>query len=183
MSEPLDGYRLAVVPFVDYDGYLDGDQGKNRVPHDHNRDYPKDGESMYPETAAIRKLADNLHPRFAFDFHSPWHKGGEHDNVFFVQKGNVENLTRLAELLEGTIDSDSLGYDSRNDIPVGMGWNKTGLPTFACYMLDVIGCEISTTLETAYFGMKNDPVTAEKMVGLGRCFAKALKKYVNGNKK
>ena len=27
------------VPFMDKDGVEDGDQGKNRIPHDHNRDY------------------------------------------------------------------------------------------------------------------------------------------------
>ena len=31
--------RLLIVPFVDYDGVVDGDQGKSRIPHDHNRDY------------------------------------------------------------------------------------------------------------------------------------------------
>ena len=181
MNSPIDGFRLAAVPFVDYDGYLDGDQGKNRAPHDHNRDYPKDGEAIYPETAAIRALANELRPRFAFDFHSPWHKGDEHDNVFFVQKGKVENLAKLAKILEGTIDSESLCYDSKDDIPAGVGWNKTGLPTFACYMLDVMDCEIATTLETAYFGKEGNRVTAEKLVGLGRCFGKALKKYINGD--
>lgn len=29
------------VPFVDYDGVVNGDQGKNRFQHDHNRDYDK----------------------------------------------------------------------------------------------------------------------------------------------
>ncbi|MCE9534719.1 MAG: hypothetical protein K8T89_26890, partial [Planctomycetes bacterium] len=32
-------FALFVVPFVDKDGVLAGDQGKNRNPHDHNRDY------------------------------------------------------------------------------------------------------------------------------------------------
>ena len=50
--------ELLVVPFVDKDGVEAGDQGKNRRPRDHNRDYR--GESIYRETAALRD----------------WHRGG-----------------------------------------------------------------------------------------------------------
>ena len=42
------------VPFMDREGVEAGDQGKNRRPHDHNRDY---GEpSSYVETAALKAL-------------------------------------------------------------------------------------------------------------------------------
>src|SRR5690606_16689848 len=34
-----DNCEILVVPFVDFDGVEDGDQGKNRMPRDHNRDY------------------------------------------------------------------------------------------------------------------------------------------------
>ena len=37
--------EFAAIPFVDKDGVEDGDQGKNRKPRDHNRDY--DGESVH----------------------------------------------------------------------------------------------------------------------------------------
>ena len=43
-----------VVPFMDKDGVEEGDQGKNRKPHDHNRDY--DGESLYASVRAVREL-------------------------------------------------------------------------------------------------------------------------------
>ncbi len=43
-----------VVPFMDKDGVEEGDQGKNRKPHDHNRDY--DGESRYASVRAVREL-------------------------------------------------------------------------------------------------------------------------------
>lgn len=35
----LDHYCIHYVPFVDIDGVENGDQGKGRAPHDHNRDY------------------------------------------------------------------------------------------------------------------------------------------------
>ena len=37
--------ELTVVPFVDIDGAVEGDQGKWRLPHDHNRDYT---QFLYP---------------------------------------------------------------------------------------------------------------------------------------
>lgn len=46
--------EVIAIPFVDKDGVEAGDQGKNRKPRDHGRDYQ--GESIYPETAAIRQL-------------------------------------------------------------------------------------------------------------------------------
>lgn len=39
-----------IVPFVDKDGVEQGDQGKARRPHDHNRDYV---QRIYPEVRAI----------------------------------------------------------------------------------------------------------------------------------
>ncbi len=43
------------VPMMDTDGVEDGDQGKNRAPFDHNRDYA--GLSpRYPEVMALKEL-------------------------------------------------------------------------------------------------------------------------------
>src|SRR5699024_2891825 len=38
--------EFSFIPFVDKDGVEDGDQGKGRNPHDHNRDYRK--SPIYP---------------------------------------------------------------------------------------------------------------------------------------
>ncbi len=53
---------FSFVPFADKDGVEDGDQGKNRAPHDHNRDYGAD--AIYPETAAIRGLVNAIVGRY-----------------------------------------------------------------------------------------------------------------------
>ena len=53
------GVRLLCVPFVDFDGVSDGDQGKSRAPHDHNRDYSYDTTPIYPEVAAIMNQSRN----------------------------------------------------------------------------------------------------------------------------
>ena len=49
-----EAFEVFAVPFADRDGVVDGDQGKNRRPHDHARDY---GDNpIYSETANIMKL-------------------------------------------------------------------------------------------------------------------------------
>ena len=37
IREPMEDTRILMVPFIDYDGVVDGDQGKNRYPHDFMR--------------------------------------------------------------------------------------------------------------------------------------------------
>jgi hypothetical protein len=59
LSESKDGrwfrenVEVVIVPFMDKDGVEEGDQGKNRKPHDHNRDYI--GESIHPY-----RISDNI---------------------------------------------------------------------------------------------------------------------------
>ena len=50
---------LLAVPFADRDGVEAGDQGKNRRPHDHARDYGHPGGAhLYPECAALDRLLE-----------------------------------------------------------------------------------------------------------------------------
>ncbi len=65
--------EFLIVPFVDKDGVEHGDQGKNRQPRDHGRDYA--GASLHPACAALRDLlpvwsAGML--RVVLDLHCPW---------------------------------------------------------------------------------------------------------------
>jgi len=96
-------YVLYAVPFVDKDGVEDGDQGKNRKPYDHNRDYGE--KSLYPEIRAIKKLADAKHIRFALDFHCPTLAIESHQVFYFVgaknhPRNNFSNVERLAKLIK-----------------------------------------------------------------------------------
>ena len=78
-------YVLYAVPIVDKDGVQAGDQGKNRSPHDHNRDYG--AEPLYPEIRAIQDLADEKDIRFAIDFHCPALRGDIHEAFHFLGLG------------------------------------------------------------------------------------------------
>jgi len=95
-------YVLYVVPFVDKDGVEEGDQGKTRNPHDHDRDY---GEgSIYPEVDAVEKLIDSKDIRFYVDFHCPLLRHKLHQGTYFVGSksapaNNEENVKRFAQLI------------------------------------------------------------------------------------
>lgn len=51
---PIENTRVICVPFADYDGVVDDDQGKARKPYDHNRDYSIENQAIYPETVTIK---------------------------------------------------------------------------------------------------------------------------------
>jgi len=78
-------YVLYAVPLVDKDGVQAGDQGKNRAPHDHNRDYGP--EPLYPEVRTIQELVDEKDVRFSIDFHCPALRGDIHEAFHFLGLG------------------------------------------------------------------------------------------------
>lgn len=78
--------RCLFVPFMDFDGVEDGAPGKNRQPHDHNRDYIAE---LYPEVKAFKQLIsrETASKRLVyFDMHAPQVRGSDekpaHDNFF-----------------------------------------------------------------------------------------------------
>lgn len=183
---PIEGYSIMSVPFVDYDGVIDGDQGKNRYPHDHNRDYTPDIQAIYASVAAIRKFIAEENVVFGFDFHAPFHSGGVRDTCFIVQKSkkDLSKLNRFGELFEACVNEEAsqkeiFRYKHENDYPPDFGWNKSDAPTFAFYVMEKETAELAFTLETAYFGTSDNIFASEKVVETGRCFAKALRKYIN----
>ena len=179
INNPIPDAKVFCVPFVDYEGVIRGDQGKSRAPHDHNRDYDLENPSIYPETDAIKAYANANGCHFGFDFYSPWHLWGENDTVFIVQN-NIEKLDKLkhfGEIFERCITETSLQYEHKNDHPFGVSWNQGG-KTFANYVKTKPKNDIAFTLETTYFGTADNKATEEKLLELGKCFAKALKHYV-----
>ena len=180
LREPIEGLGIFCVPFVDYDGVVDGDQGKNRFPHDHNRDYQPEEEAIYPSVAKIRRYVLEHPVVFGFDFHSPYHCGGVRDTCYIVQKRKEElpRLNRFGEVLEACMTKKAFSYAHENDYPPDFGWNKSATPTFAAFVLEQPSSELAFTLETAYFGTRENMFTQERGVETGRCFAGALRQYV-----
>ena len=56
------------------------------------------------------------------------------------------------------------------------GWNQPSA-NFGFTMMHRDECDIAFSLETAYFGTEDNKISEEKMIELGRCFAKAVKRY------
>jgi hypothetical protein len=96
-------YVLYAIPFVDRDGVENGDQGKNRKPHDHNRDYGE--KSIYPEVVAIKKLHADTGFRYALDLHCPTLVMQDHQVMYFVGSksrpaNNFLNVSVFAERIK-----------------------------------------------------------------------------------
>ena len=183
IDQPLDGYRVICVPFVDYDGVVDGDQGKHRNPWDHNRDYFRDGSpSRYTTCAAIGKLILENTIAYAFDFHSPKHCGGINDKVHIPYSFEEEapRLDRFSEIFQSKITPDAIAYDKTNNWPAGLGWNKPTNATFVRYAIKSSSHPFSFTLETPYFGEEDGSVVVNRdtMYAFGQCFAAALREFI-----
>lgn len=180
VNNPIENTRILVVPFVDFDGVIDGDQGKSRIPHDHNRDYI--GEPIYPEVSAIRTHMEKYGCNYGFDLHSPWHKGGTNDKIFIVRnlKEKDADFDDFASIFESEISEGSMKYSKNNDYPPCTKWNQPG-PSFGYTTNTRSECKLAFTLESAYFGLEDNKVSADKLVELGKCFLRAVKKYAEKN--
>ena len=181
-----------IVPMMDLDGVENGDQGKDRFPHDHNRDYID--KPIYPSVAAAKKKLLEWEKQggtdVIIDFHSPSIGSKSKDGktfsvnsvVFLVGQFNSE-ISRQQEIfgdiLEG-VNKSGLPFLASDFLPFGKSWNKnphtTGLANYAATLK---GTRLSTSFETPYATCRGVQTSKENMKELGRCVAKALLKYLN----
>ncbi len=169
-----DRFRIVCVPFVDYDGVVDGDQGKSRRGHDHNRDYVRGETPWYGTTKRIREIADTGKVKYAFDFHSPWHLGGENDVLFIPMGKKMQRGTEaFAKVWAQKMDADGFMYDPADNMLPDVGWNKSGTPTYSSYMADS-GALLTFTVETPYFLVTDRAFSPERARATGRAFVRAL---------
>ena len=174
-----------VVPFVDKDGVEAGDQGKNRKPHDHNRDYS--GDSLYATVRAIRAQLPQWSDgklRFALDLHCPTLRGGGNEQIHLVGGPDAtiwHEMERFARVLE-TAQAGPLVFSSRNNLPFGQGWNTpanySGGTSFARWAAALPGVCAAATLEIPYANAGGVAVTDQSARALGRDLARALQKYL-----
>lgn len=174
-------YKIFCVPFVDYDGVVDGDQGKNRNNHDHNRDYTEDQPSIYSSVAKIREFADNHKIKYAFDFHAPWHYWGVNDTVFFPFNchATLDRSKKFSLLFEKhTQKEGALPHFAKDDVLPDDSWNQSSSKTFGRYMSRK-NAELSFTTETTYYIASGVQFTPERAKETGRRFVSALIEYDN----
>lgn len=174
--------EVVAIPFVDLDGVEDGDQGKNRAPRDHGRDYL--GDSLYPETAAIRAGL----PRWCagrravvVDLHCPYIKrepiyqvGAEEPAVWAQQR-------RLAAIL-AEVRRGPLPYRPEDDLPFGQAWNiganydtGRGIRRWSCSLPEVA---FATSFEVPYADAHGVAVLPETARPFGRDLAATLKRML-----
>ena len=165
--------EVLAIPFMDKDGVEDGDQGKGRLPHDHNRDYV--GESIYPSVAAIREFVptwSNGKLRLTLDMHSP-SKNDAHI-YFYVDDTDPfrQNCMDFCNILE-LGRNGPLPYYVANNIysapspAMNRGWSST-LP----------GVLVPITLEFPYATADGTVVTAESARAFGHDIAHAIRQYL-----
>ena len=178
----LDTCRIHAIPFIDIDGVENGDQGKNRAPHDHNRDYIN--IPIYKSTSALMRYVEKLNPVIGIDYHAPYKWGGNHDYLYIVKRSSPikERIEEFGEILKDFINEDTspdkIIFDEAYSIEMGESWNKEGTPTFATFM-ENRGAHLCFTLEVPYFGIGNTVYTQKNLRSLGTNFAKAIEKYYN----
>jgi len=149
------GVALDCVPFVDLDGVENGDQGKGRNPHDHNRDYGHDG--IYAETKAIQQwLSDSDCYDAVIDLHSPWIRESHNEcaHIVLPEPGVLaDRINRFSELLEGKSRGDVIAFRHSDNLLFGERWNKV-IPkegsTFIGYVRQNDISELALTMEIPY---------------------------------
>lgn len=171
---------VIVVPYIDYDGVKDGDQGKNRIPHDHNRDYTEN--PIYNSVRAVMELTKNKKIVYAIDFHSPYYQGGRRDYPFIVHANKSEETVCFSCILEKETECLPIPYTKNHDVLYGMEWNKESdkVEKFSSYFLQRRENKLSFTIENPYFGTEEYAVCKEYFHSFGKCVAVALKKYHKG---
>lgn len=182
-SNLLKDFLFHIVPFVDIDGVEKGEQGKNRIPHDHNRDYTNNPH--YKSTAAIMNYIKDFDLSAAIDFHSPWKWGERNDFPFFIKTHDEENNNRirtLGEIIRATNimnpNKEKIVYDSSYDIEFGKDWNTKSDECADYYYLSQ-GAKLSVTFEFPYFGIDDTTFSQENMRSFGMDFGKAIEKYLS----
>lgn len=176
--------EMLVVPIMDVDGVEEGDQGKNRTPHDHNRDYS--GSSLYPEVKALRDFVpkwSNERLKFALDMHDPYIRGESAEIIYLVEGDGptTENVRRFARILESTRQG-SLPFRAADNMPFGKGWNTSnnytsGIP-FSHWAGTLPGMHFASTVEIPYANVSGQSVTPESARAFGADLAAALRIFL-----
>lgn len=176
---------MLVIPFVDKDGTEEGDQGKNRAPRDHNRDY--DANALYHETRALQEYVPKWSKeklRLALDIHCPHIRGATNEKIYLVGSEDAAmqvKQQRFSEILEG-VRKGPLPYLASDNIPFGTSWNtaasfKAGT-TGARWAASIPGNDLAATFELPYANASGAEVNAESARAFGHDLAAAIRGYL-----
>lgn len=179
--------ELVALPFMDKDGVEDGDQGKNRKPHDHNRDYI--GTSIYPSVAALRTFVNDWSAgrlKVVLDLHCPYIRGKHNEDIYMV--GSANETMHAQELAFGTVlervRQGPLPYSNDDMVLFGTAWNVAknykGLKSCRQWATEMEQVQLAATFEIPYANIGSHTVTADKARQFGADLARALHGYLGG---
>lgn len=174
-------YIIDAVPFADMDGVVDGDQGKNRRPHDHNRDYNE--HPIYPEVRAIQKRLAGKDVFFLFDMHCPWIYGDCNEAIYLVgpqDKVYEEKMLFFSQILEKNSPPEA-PFFTKDNVLYGMAWNTganwtQGLNA-AEWGRQCVKAAFSNSIEIPYANAGDITLTADSVRASGRAIAKSILEY------
>jgi hypothetical protein len=183
-------WQVVAVPFMDTDGVTDGDSGKNRDPHDHNRDY--NDKPIYPEVAAMMKLGEGMRPDVvaALDLHCPHIRGAWNEQAYLVGSSIPQvwaGQQTFAAALERT-DIGPIPFDRKTGLLAhGQAWNTTTNYTkgrsFGRWAGETFtSARLVTTLELPYANASGVEVNADSARQFGRRLAAALADHLDETK-
>ena len=165
-----------VVPFVDLDGVEDGDPGKNRIPHDHNRDYlEKIRPSVKAITAQIPEWSRGKNIVHV-DYHCPGLIGKGNEHLFFTKYKVSRQYDQLKRFTDILVIRQKAGQIPYNGIK-GSGGDLHPAMSRAWFS-SLPNCFLSATAEVPFVSAEGTPITRETLTELGHNIARALADYV-----
>ena len=183
--------EIRVVPFADKDGVVEGDQGKNRKPHDHCRDYNE--TSIYPEVRAIRDMmtawTKDRDPSVVMDIHCPGARGSwlvkdcDHEYIHTVGNKEVDDTQkRFCEVLE-RVQRGGLGFLASDHYSFGRGWNTEKNYTQGSTMIQWAirtwpEAPLHIAFEIPFANHRYQTLYPPKFRAFGRDIAAALRDYL-----
>jgi len=184
LSHPsfMDKIDLLAVPFIDKDGVENGDQGKNRPPHDHARDY--NDRPIYPEIESIKSLIMEFEPEIIIDLHCPHVRNGESETVFLPGKPQIE-LQKMMDLFSEIMQenaTDDIPYSKGNNVPFGTAWNTNANymqgNSLALWASNLIWKPMAFTIEIPYSVLNHKELNPERARRIGRMIAKSIEHFI-----
>ncbi len=176
--------EFLIIPFMDKDGVENGEQGKNRIPRDHNRDY---GENpVHHSTNALKKLVHEWSDgklKLALDIHCPWIHGKNNEDIYIVgssDKNIEQNQMLFSQLLEKNSSGEIKSFH-KNFLPYGESWN-TGAnysqgTSFSKWAGGIGGIHLSTTIEYPYANISGIMVSKDNSRVFGEAISFSFQEY------
>ncbi len=174
----VQGIQLIVIPFMDLDGVQLGEQGKNRPPHDHNRDYL---QFFYPTTRAVDSIFTRITQgtkTINIDLHSPWIKFNQNETLFFIgqEKEAFAQRTKQLAMLIDSLYQGVLPFKSEKDVfSFGKDWNNRTMEesfedqlfSFSQWGALQDNVCLATTLEVPYSNVRGEVLSKDNLRAFG----------------